>query len=161
MMITTAVREMCKPCWLAHGYEECVGCTRSLPKDGASISLTGTPAPHLVVDLDKLPCLKNLENQSCCDYIFIADDGDGWVAPIEITSGSSKANSKIVKQLQAGADLVAKSIPPTLSPKFLPIFVGKRRRDELRALRKRRIGFRGQKPTVTICRHGRIAGEFK
>lgn len=120
--------------------------------------LTNTPAPHLVVDLDKYP---RQENETRCDYLFVADNGDGWAAPIEITSGVWKTGDKIVEQLQAGAKLAEQIIPPTLSPKLRPVFVGKSKRIKAKESRKLQISFRGQDYPITMCPDGRISKAFK
>ena len=139
LMITETLYRKCESCWIVHGI--CQGCDKVFLKEGATFSLEDTPAPHYLVDLDKIPCIKS---ETRCDYLFIADDneiGEGWVAPIEMSSGESKKIGKIYEQLQAGAGFLEQVVPHRSSLNFRPVYVGKLTRLRYRELRKKQIKF--------------------
>ena len=91
-------------------------------KEGCSVSLKGAPTPPIMIDLDK-PQAPVRQNDPKCDYIFIGGCGDVWLAPLELKKGELDA-SKVVKQLQAGADIAdAHIIPANEQVQFQPVAV--------------------------------------
>ena len=90
-------------------------------KEGCSVSLKGAPTPPIMIDLDK-PQAPVEQNDPKCDYIFIGGCGDVWLAPLELKKGDLDA-SKVVKQLQAGADIAARIIPAGEPVQFQPVAV--------------------------------------
>lgn len=122
---------------------ECHCRKQTCRKDGCSVSMKGTPTTRVVVDLD-CNALNIPPNRKRCDYLFVGEENDtAWVAPIELKSGKFKAD-EIVDQLQGGADVVHKWLPPGSSFHFVPVLVhgkGVHRKDFER-LRKRKIRLR-------------------
>lgn len=125
MMVTKFVLSRCRQGWVAHGWEECPSCKTTIKKDRAKFSLSGAPGPHVLLDLDEIPCLRNKRR---CDFLFIADNtktNSEWVVPIECTSGGRKELKTILQQLRAGAALIENYIPNSARMRFQPILVGK------------------------------------
>ena len=149
-MITDKVHRKCKQSWIADGI--CQGCSRSFSKGGASFTLENAPSPHLLIDLDIIPCI---EHKTRCDYIFIADDSTsniGWVVPIEMSSSPRKKPEEIRRQLQAGAQLAEQVIPRSLSLGFKPVFVGKNR--EARTVRSKEVKFHDARVAIEMIPNG-------
>ena len=100
------------------------GCLRKgkLTKEGCSVSLKDAPRPSIVIDMDskQAPVRKN---ETKCDYIFIGGSGNAFLMPLELT-GSDLDVSKVVRQLQAGADISDDCIIPKREQvQFLPVGV--------------------------------------
>lgn len=124
-MSTKSVMSRCQRNWVAHGWDECPGCKTIIKKDGAKFSLSGTPGPHLLLDMDKIPCLQNKRR---CDFLFIAEEqqaSNEWIVPIECTSGDRKEEKTVLQQLRAGAEFIERNIPNSANLLFQPILVGK------------------------------------
>lgn len=157
IVITELIKSQCKKSWTAHGWVICQGCNRAFGRHGAIFSLTGAPAPHLLIDMDKIPCIGQ---QKHCDYIFIADDlkaGVNWIIPVELASGRGKEIGYAVEQLQTGAMLAEKTMENISSLKILPVLVGKIKR--IRKTRKHAQGmvrFHGKKVPVSVVTDGSL-----
>ena len=124
----------------------------SYRKEGCSILMSGVPADHVVVDLD---CgALRLPDTPRCDFLFVGADGDGTrVAPIELKKGGF-SGSKVVGQLQGGADAADGWLPIDCSFEFVPVLVhgkGVHRR-ERNLLRNRKIKLRDQKKQTVLIR---------
>lgn len=131
--------------------QECIK-EMKLRKNGCGISLNKLPQQKLIIDLDKLNCL---ENQTRCDFLFIAElpEKSGWIVPIELKQGEPRV-SKIEQQLQAGAKVAETLVPRDANVKFCPVVasgegVSKRQR---RTLRDISIRFRDQTKAVRRIR---------
>ena len=126
-------------------------------KEGCSVSLKGAPTPPIMIDLDK-PQAPVRQNDPKCDYIFIGGCGDVWLAPLELKKGELDA-SKVVKQLQAGADIAdAHIIPANEQVQFQPVAVfGGRlhpaQQDRL-SQSASQIRFRGKRFNIRLLRCG-------
>lgn len=162
-MVIKSVLSRCQQNWIAHGWEECLGCQKVIKRDKAKFSLSGAPGPHLLLDMDEVPCMRNKRR---CDFLFIADEipaNREWIAPIECTSGSRKDEETILRQLRAGAEFVERNIPNSKNLRFQPILVGKvgrvrgYKKDE-----KRTVQFHGKPHLLeTIKNGGAIASKLK
>lgn len=125
-------------------------CLKSrLKKETCKVNLTGVPCPFIAIDMDhkKAPVK---QNETRCDYIFIGGCKDVFLVPLELMKGKADA-TKIMKQLQAGANIAARSIiPKNKSVQFQPVAVcgkfPKSERDKLRN-KSSKIYFRGKQPT--------------
>lgn len=154
-MITTLIKSQCEESWAVHGWNTCRSCRRIFSKQGAKFSLANIPGPHLLIDLDSVPCLKG---RTLCDYLFIADnpkENVKWAVPIELASGKGKDPKKAMEQLQAGADLVEKVIDESTSLHFLPVLVGRFRR--VRGVRRnvrKLVRFRGKYVPISVIEAG-------
>ena len=123
------------------------GCLKSrLEKNNCKVNLTGVPRPFIAIDMDhkKAPVK---QNETKCDYIFIGGRTDVFLAPLELMKGKADA-TKIIRQLQAGADIAAhRIIPKNERVQFQPVAVcGEYHRKEVRKLRRSRIYFRASLP---------------
>lgn len=118
---------------------------RALVKENCSVSLKGAPTPFFSIDMDnKQAPIK--PNETRCDYIFIGGTEDVFLVPLELMNGQPDT-TKIVRQLQAGANIAAtRIIPKRAQVHFRPIAFcgGKFRRVETRRLSQRTILFRGK-----------------
>ena len=126
-------------------------------KEGCSVSLKGAPTPPIMIDLDK-PQAPVKQNDPKCDYIFIGGCGDVWLAPLELKKGELDA-SKVVKQLQAGADIAdAHIIPANEQVQFQPVavFGGKLHRIQRTQLLKpsSKIRFKGERFNIQLLKCG-------
>lgn len=154
-MFAKQIKPRCEKAWTLHGWKVCQSCGRSFGRHGAKFSLTGTPGPHMLIDMDAIPCLKGL---TLCDYIFISGNLEGnveWVVPVELASGEGKDPKKAIEQLQAGATLAERSIKKSASINFLPVLVGKIRR--LRGARKnvrKFVRFHGKDIPLSVIASG-------
>ena len=118
---------------------------RSLKKETCKVNLTGVPSLFIAIDMDhkKAPVK---QNETKCDYIFIGGRADVFLVPLELMKGKADV-TKIVKQLQAGADIAAhRIIPKNKRLQFQPVAVcGEYRKQDARKLRQSRIRFRGER----------------
>lgn len=92
-----------------------------LQKQGCIVLLKDAPKPHLTIDFDK-PGSPLSQEDVRCDYLFVADDADvsGWVVPLELKSGTFKANS-VTQQLQAGARAAERLVSRRMAVNFRPV----------------------------------------
>ena len=84
------------------------------------MSLQGAPTPSITIDMDneKAPAR---QNETRCDYIFIGGSGNVFLVPLELMEGKPDT-TKIVRQLQAGANIAAaRIIPKRAQVQFRPI----------------------------------------
>ncbi len=86
------------------------GClTNKLRKSGCTVKLDGAPASSIKIDMDTCePLVKKTETR--CDYIFIGGGKDVFFVPLEVKPTADA--TKIVNQLQAGADIADRRIIP-------------------------------------------------
>ena len=130
--------------------ERCL--VKECDKNGCSVSLNGVPQPHLVIDLDG-PNSPVGQRQKRCDYLFVADKCNrGWVVPMELKNGEMKV-SKVIGQLQAGADVAQKLVSHGSAISFRPVAVvrefRKGARDKLRE-RESEVSFRGRSERIRV-----------
>ena len=90
----------------AEKYQNAIETSRTLNKEGCLVPLKNAPRPFVVIDLDKegSPFARQ---DSRCDFLFVSENQDGpcIFSPLELKKGALDAG-KVVKQLQAGADLL-------------------------------------------------------
>ena len=97
-------------------------CTvKSIRGQGCSVSLADAPSNRLIIDLDK-PGSPLSQNQTRCDYLFLAElaDKPGLIYPIELKAGRAGPDD-VRDQLQAGTDVAARLTPTDCEVKLLPI----------------------------------------
>lgn len=118
-------------------------------KHGCCVSLKGAPGSRVIVDFDaKNSPLGRASVRP--DYLFVADreDGVGWIALMELTSGEKTA-MKAVGQIRAGANMLnRRRVFSRLNFTFRPILAAKdMRKAERDALRedRHRIALRPHK----------------
>ena len=144
----------------SHLSQQCFG--SHIRKGRCSLSLSSAPTDRLIVDLDR-PGAPIGKDEQRCDYLFFAniDDGADWVVPIELKGGPIKT-SKVVGQLQSGADAVAKLIPGTAIVRVVPVAATRGiHREERRRLSLRKVTFRGVRRRIRLLPCGsRLAVAF-
>ena len=125
-----------------------------LSKEGCTVSLKGAPRPSIKIDMDNKTVLVK-QGETKCDYIFIGGCDDVFLVPLELMKGKLDA-SKVVKQLQAGANIAAaRIIPKREQVQFQPVAVcGKFHRAEKEKLSKptNRIRFKGERLYVQLLK---------
>ena len=127
-----------------------------LNKSGCKVSMKGAPSPRLIVDFDKPG--SPLQDQTRCDYLFVAEDdeGPGWVAPLELKHGRLRAD-EVVRQLQAGACAAEGFVPSDKHARFRPVAVSgstpKAERDKLKS-KGSRVRFHGHAEAVRLMSCG-------
>ena len=124
------------------------GCLANrLRKSGCTVKLDGAPASSLKIDMDKCePLVKQTETR--CDYIFIGVGNDVFLVPLEVKPTPDA--TKIVNQLQAGADIADRRIiPKNKRVQFQPVVAHRKRfgKQENLILRHEnsKIHFRGER----------------
>ncbi len=144
-------------CVLTKVNESCIVKAR-INKEGCRVSLRDAPAPRLIVDFDKNGSPLG-SDQVRCDYLFIAEDssGVGWVCPMELKRGRFHT-SKVVRQLQAGAQVAEQIVPQNTLTKFRPVAAFGRginiaERDALKR-KSAMISFRGSLEPVRLIKCG-------
>ena len=130
-------------------------CLKSrLKKETCKVDLTDVPRLFIAIDMDhkKAPVK---QNETKCDYIFIGGCKDVFLVPLELMKGKADA-TKIVRQLQAGANIAARCIiPKNESVQFQPVAVcGEYSRQDVRKLRRSRIRFRGKPSNIEPLKCG-------
>ena len=96
------------------------GCLANrLRKSGCTVKLDGAPASSIKIDMDKCePLIKKTETR--CDYIFIGVGKEFFFVPLEVKPTPDA--TKIVNQLQAGADIAdLRIIPKNKRVQFQPV----------------------------------------
>ena len=114
-----------------------------LAQSGCAVKMDDTPNQKLVIDLDK-PGAPLKKTQTRCDYLVVAEEanGTGWVVVLELKKGKLHA-SRVIAQLQAGADAAEELVPQEEAVRFRPaLFSGDKSRHELARLRTK-IRFHG------------------
>ena len=133
----------------------CIRKRKRYSKEGCSVSLQDAPTPCIMIDIDKAQALVK-GHETKCDFIFIGGSNNVLLAPLELTKKELKA-SKVVKQLQAGANLAdAHIIPAGEQVKFQPVAYcgGKIHRAEKRRLLQSKIRFKNQSSNVQLLKCG-------
>lgn len=131
--------------------------TGRLRKEGCSVSLQGTPQPHVVADFDK-PGSPFGENETRCDYLFVADGTEGicWSAPLELKKGSLQAG-EVVRQLRAGAEVAERFVSSTKPVRFRPTAafgnISKAARDRLKD-KSSKVSFHGHAESIRLIKCG-------
>ena len=124
-------------------------------RGGCSVSLEGAPESRIVIDLDK-PSSPLSGNMTRCDNLVFAEERaeENWFTPLELKKGGLKP-SKVVAQLQAGADAAFKAVG-SHSVNFQPVAVGRSHRVDRTELKKpaNKVRFRNQRRTVRVMRCG-------
>lgn len=119
-------------------------CVTRCHKEGCRVDLRQVPSPFVLIDMD-CDLLNIEEGSSRCDFLF-ASKGDGnvsgWVGALEL-KGRPRA-SKVVAQLQAGAQFAERILPSDVEIQFRPVlfYSGGLRGAELTRLRSSSIRFR-------------------
>lgn len=102
------------------------------------------------------------KDQYRCDYVLVAEiNREYFVSPIELKSGHFRG-SHVVLQLQAGASLVNRWLPPGAAFRLVPILAHQRESIhpvELRALREQKIALRDNDMQAVLVRCGTSAHE--
>ena len=135
----------------------CIITTR-IKKEGCSVSLSGAPAPRVIVDFDRRGSPVAMD-QVHCDYLLIAEDpsGAGWVCPMELKRGELRA-SEVVAQLQSGAQVAEHIVPQNTLVKFRPVaaFGGGIHRAEIDALKRKsnKVSFQRVSEYVRLIKCG-------
>ena len=133
------------------------GCLANrLRKSGCTVKLDGAPASSIKIDMDKCePLVKQTETR--CDYIFIGVGNDVFLVPLEVKPTPNA--TKIVNQLQAGADIAdCRIIPPNEKVQFQPVVAHRKKfgKQENLILRHEnsKIHFRGERIQIERLKCG-------
>lgn len=162
MSIVKAVLELCRESWICHRCGPQDTCSGGVSRGAVKLTrLTeGSPMPHVVVDLDSVPCLSQ---KGRCDILYFADDAKRrrqWFAPIEVSRSKHKEPEKIQRQLQLSADLVERNLKYSGRVDLLPVFAGRSR--ESREIRRRRIQYKGKWAYIEVLKmNGRMCDYMK
>ena len=110
--------------------EQCL--VEECDKNDCSVSLDGTPQPHLVIDFDG-PNSPVPPSKQRCDYLFIADEHSNrsWVVPMELKNSEMKV-SKVIRQLRAGARAAERLASKSSALSFRPVAVVRQIRKDTR-----------------------------
>ncbi len=97
----------------------------SIRKEGCRVSLPDAPDNRLIIDFDQ-PGSPLSQNQTRCDYLFIAELSSqaGFVSPIELKAGRASPGD-VKDQLQAGADIAARLIPTNCQVQLQPVLASR------------------------------------
>lgn len=130
--------------------------TQRCRRPGCSVSLKGAPSPRLIIDFDK-PGSPLGQSDTRCDFLFIAEDNDesGWVAPLELKSGSVDA-SQAIKQLRAGARVAEEIVPQNAKVNFRPVLACKGIPKAERTALKSKVRFRRQTEALRLIKCGAL-----
>lgn len=91
-------------------------------RDGCSISVKTAASRKVIIDLD-CDALRIPPDQKRCDHVFIGEKNKkSWIVPIELKSGGFNA-AGVVDQLQGGANVAEKWLPPEVDFLFVPVLV--------------------------------------
>ena len=159
-MFVKSLLSKCKDTWIEHGSKLCYGCKQSIGRSGVKFSLSGTPVPHFVLDVDNIDCLRAVRH---CDYVFVAGDGESkvmWVTPIELTSSARKEPKIILEQIQNIVDAIEKHVDVSTEVKLRPVLMGDYNRKRMREGSKNfAVRFRGKKISVAVIKKGASIAE--
>ncbi len=117
--------------------------------------MEGLPSPRILVDLD-CDDLRLPEGRQRCDYVYFdGDRASSRVVLIELKKGAVKG-SEVLGQLQEGANIAEKWIPPGTAFRLHPVVVhGKGvHKQEMKLLRNRRIRLRDRTAQALLMRCG-------
>lgn len=123
-------------------------------KDGCSLGTSGAPPNRVVIDFDCEAIAA--PGSTRCDYLVVASDDDAvYVAPIELKSGRFKG-ADVAKQIQAGADIADRHLPPGGGFRFAPTLARGRgvHPQERKQLRRMKVVMRGKRQQVIEVRCG-------
>lgn len=130
MSISENAQQRCREEWIEHACDSGDICTRHIGrgrgKSRISVSLEGTPTPHVVVDLDYVD-RKCIGDSEVADYLLFVDQtagAGGWIVPIEISHGKNKEVKKIKGQLESSAVLAQENVIGGREAALVPVFVG-------------------------------------
>ena len=128
-------------------------CVKRCNKEGCKVDMGQAPFPFILIDMD-CDLLEIDKRSNLCDFLFVSrGDGDtpGWVAALELKGRPE--SSKIIAQLQAGAQFAARILSRDADILFRPIafYGGRMHREELTRLRSASVEFRHPK-TGTVFR---------
>ena len=112
------------------------------------------PQARVIIDLD-CPAVLELGNGKRCDFVVIVERDDGARgAAIELKRGSFDT-SQVVEQLQGGASY-AETLEAVVATRFDPVLAHGKRvpKTALRALRSKRVAYRGHPRRIVLMRCG-------
>ena len=124
-------------------------------KDKCRVNLAEAPPVRVIVDMD-CNALSIPNDWKRCDYLFVGEDHDAtWVAPIELKSGRLSV-SAVLGQLEGGARMANRWLPQGATIQFAPVLAhGKTiHRNDLKALRDKKLQLRGQRKGITVIKCG-------
>ncbi len=126
-------------------------CVKRCNKEGCKVDMGRAPSPFVLIDMD-CDLLEIDRRSNLCDFLFVSrGDGraPGWVAALELKGRPE--SSKMIAQLQAGAQFAARILSRDADILFRPIafYGGRMHREELTRLRRASVKFRHPK-TGTI-----------
>ena len=127
-------------------------CVKRCNKEGCRVDMGQAPFPFILIDMD-CDLLETDAQSNLCDFLFVSrGDGDtpGWVAALELKGRPE--SSKIIAQLQAGAQFAARILSRDADIQFRPIafYSGRMHREELTRLRSASIRFRHPKARIVL-----------
>ena len=127
-------------------------CVKRCNKEGCKVDMNEAPFPFILIDMD-CDLLEIDEQSNHCDFLFVSQgDGDtpGWAAALELKGRPE--SSKIIEQLQAGAQFAARILSRDADIQFRPIafYGGRMHREELTRLRSASIRFRHPKARIVL-----------
>ena len=93
--------------------------TSSIRRQGCLLLKTGLPKSKVIVDLDKI---EPGSGDARADFLVVLDRSGGEIIPIEMKRGAPDAQ-KVVRQLQAGAQIAEKLVPSDKVSKFRAVLV--------------------------------------
>lgn len=124
-----------------------------LRKGGCSLRLNSAPASRLILDLDREGAPVGPQDTKC-DFLFFADKN--WVAAIELKAGRLDA-SVVVRQLQAGAEIVSSLVSRGREIAFRPIVAHSGgHRKEINDLRASKVRYRSQEVPIKAVSCGSL-----
>lgn len=154
-MLVESILSKCNELWVEHGLNLCCGCKKTIGRGGAKFSLLDAPAPHFILDADRIRCLSAGRH---CDYIFVAGDENSdvlWISPIEITSSARKKPRVILEQIQRVINTIEEQIDASRDLKMRPILVGRyNRRRMSKGSGNFKVKFRGKVISVAVIENG-------
>ena len=129
----------------------------SCSRDGCRVFLTGIPSPRAIADIDRAFPAQKMEGKRCDFVLFFKGGKDVlFSVPMELKSGDVDA-SKVVVQLQAGAEFVDRVARNFSNSTCRPILFhgGRLHRKQRGELNRAKVRFRGQALTISTARCGR------
>ena len=125
-------------------------------RDSCSLLIKEYVEDFVLVNVD-CSALNIPKDQHRCDYVLVAEvKREHFVAPIELKSGHFRGDH-VVLQLQAGASLANRWLPPDAVFRLVPILAHQRESIhpvDLRALREQKIALRDSDVQAVLVRCG-------
>ena len=125
-------------------------------RDGCRVFLAGIPSPRVIADMDRVFPGQGMEGKRC-DFVLFFKGGKGvcFTVPMELKSGDVDA-SKVVAQLQAGAEFADRADRYSSKSTCRPILFhgGRLHRKQRNELNRIKVRFRGQDLTIGTARCG-------